>query len=247
MDKTTSADGTTLAYDRIGEGPAVICVGGALNDRHSTAPVAAALADRFAVYSFDRRGRGDSGDTAPYAVEREIEDLAAIVAVAGGAARVYGMSSGAVLALRAAVAGVPISRLGLFEPPLTAESSTAPPVAPGYSDRLAEALAAGRRDEALRLFMVELVGIPAEVAVGAVRVPGLLAIAHTLPYDAAVTGDGRLPGRVEVPVLGLAGGGSPQWMHDATRCVGGEFRVLEGQTHDVDPVVLATVLGEFFA
>lgn len=247
MDKTTSADGTTLAYDRIGDGPAVICVGGALNDRHSTAPVAAALADRFAVYSYDRRGRGDSGDTAPYAVAREIEDLAAIVAVAGGSARVYGMSSGAVLALRAAAAGVPISRLGLFEPPLTAESPVAPAAPGDYTGRLAEALAAGRRDEALRLFMVELVGIPPEVAAGATRVPGLLAIAHTLPYDAAVMGDNRLPGRVAVPVLGLAGGNSPQWMHDAARRVGGEFRVLAGQTHDVDPLVLAAALGEFFA
>lgn len=246
MHRTNSADGTTLAYDRTGSGPAVILVGGALNDRNTTAPLAAGLADRFTVYSYDRRGRGDSGDTPPYAVAREIEDLAAIVAAAGGSAQVYGMSSGAVLALRAASAGVPITRLALYEPPLKAASEAAPPQPPNYLDRLDEALAAGRRADALALFMVEQVGIPAEFASAATRMPALQAIAHTLRYDAEVLGDHDVPPLPDVPTLVLAGGESPQWMRDAARAVGGEYRVLDGQTHDVDPAVLAKALAEYF-
>jgi pimeloyl-ACP methyl ester carboxylesterase len=241
MNKTTSADGTTIAYDRVGAGPAVICVGGALNDRRTTAPVAAGLADRFTVYSYDRRGRGDSGDTPPYAVEREVEDLAAVVASAGGSAGVYGMSSGAVLALRAAAAGVPITRLALYEPPLAASTP------PDYLPRLADALAGGRRDEALRLFMVELVGLPPQVAARASQVPALQAIAHTLPYDAAVMGDETQLSRAGVPTVAIAGGDSPQWMREAARSVGGEYRELPGQTHDADPAVLADALAEIFA
>ncbi|MCT2582833.1 alpha/beta fold hydrolase [Actinophytocola gossypii] len=244
MDKTTSADGTPLAYDRVGDGPAVVCVGGALNTRHTSARLAHALADRFTVYLYDRRGRGDSGDTGPYAVDREIEDLAAIVAVAGGPARVYGMSSGAILALRAEAAGVPIARLAGYEPPLPA---LAPPAPERYPERLAAALAEGRRDEALRLFMVEVVGLPAEPAAGAARIPDLLAIAHTLPYDDAVITGGPVPVSPRVPTLTLAGGASPAWMREASRAVAGEHRVLPGQTHDVDPVVLAEALADFFA
>ncbi|OLF17820.1 alpha/beta fold hydrolase [Actinophytocola xanthii] len=247
MHLTTSADGTALAYEVVGTGPAVVCVGGALNDRRSTASVAAALADRFTVYCYDRRGRGDSGDTAPYSVEREIEDLAAMAAVAGEPPRVYGMSSGAVLALRAVAAGLSMARLALYEPPLTAGLPGAPPAPVRYAERLADALAAGRRDEALRLFMVERVGMPAEVAAGAIRFPGLQAIAHTLPYDDAVVDVDDVPHAPAVPTLVLAGGDSPPWMRDAAGSVGVEVRVLPGQTHAVDPAVLAAALGEFFS
>jgi hypothetical protein len=163
-----------------------------------------------------------------------------MVAVAGGSACVYGMSSGAVLALRAAAAGVGVRRLGLFEPPFMPGGIPA-----NYLPRLTAALAGGQRAEALRLFMVELVGIPAEVAAGTTRRPELQALAHTLVYDHAVmTGD--IPTGVEVPTLALAGGDSPRWMRDAARSVGGYFRVLDGQTHNVDPAVLATALGEYF-
>ncbi|HEX2133933.1 MAG TPA: alpha/beta hydrolase [Actinophytocola sp.] len=219
-------------------------MGGALNNRHSTAPLAKALRDRFTVYSYDRRGRGDSGDTSPYAVERELEDLAAIVAATDGAPRVYGMSSGAILALRAEASGVPMTRLAVFEPPLPA---LAPPAPPRYVERLTAALTEGRHDEALRLFMVELVGLPPELAAGASQTPELQAIAHTLPYDTAITNAGPVPVHPRVPTLTLAGSESPQWMREATHTVAGEHRVLTGQTHDVDPTVLATALAEFFA
>src|SRR3712207_475383 len=121
IDTLTSSDGTTIAFERLGDGPAVIVVGGQLADRALTRPTAEELAKHFTVINYDRRGRGDSGDTAPYAVEREIEDLEALIAEAGGTASVYGLSSGAALALHAAAAGLPIARLVLHEPPYTPE------------------------------------------------------------------------------------------------------------------------------
>jgi pimeloyl-ACP methyl ester carboxylesterase len=245
----TSKDGTALAVDRVGGGPAVVCVGGALNDRHSTAAVAAALTG-FTVYSYDRRGRGDSGDTRPYAVAREIEDLAAVVEEAGGSAMAYGMSSGAVLVLRAAAAGVPLTRLALFEPPLTGAVADAPPSPPDYAARLAAATPA----EALELFMTGVVGMPAAVVAGMRHAPvwpALEALAPTLRYDDAVMGDGTVPPGVEVPVTVLTGGASPAWMREAGRVLAAalpvaEVRELPGQTHDVDHAVLAAALREAF-
>src|SRR5919199_3454838 len=116
MDKVRSEDGTAIAFERGGEGPPIILVLGAFNDRATGAPLAAALQDRFSVVTYDRRGRGDSGDTPPYAVEREVEDLEAVIAAAGGSAHVYGTSSGAVLALEAASQGAAIESLALYEP-----------------------------------------------------------------------------------------------------------------------------------
>jgi pimeloyl-ACP methyl ester carboxylesterase len=242
-----STDGTSLAVDRVGDGPAVVCVGGALNDRRSTAPVAAALTG-FTAYSYDRRGRGDSGDTPPYAVAREIEDLAAVVEEAGGSAMVYGMSSGAVLALRAAAAGVPITRLALYEPPLTGVVPGAPAPPPDYTARLAAATPA----EALELFMTGVVGVPAEVVAAMRRAPGwqaLEALAPSLRYDDAVMGDAGVPPGVAVPVTVLTGGASPYWLREAGRVLAAALpdarvRELPGQTHDVDPAVLAAALRE---
>ena len=117
MNTVTSSDGTTIAYDRSGEGPPLVLIGGALSDRAAAGSLAEALAPRLTAIAYDRRGRGDSGDTAPYAVEREIEDLEAIVAEAGGSAFVFGHSSGAALALEAAARGLPVTKLALYEPP----------------------------------------------------------------------------------------------------------------------------------
>src|SRR3954453_10079248 len=127
MHATISADGTRIAYDRSGEGPPIVLVAGAFNTRTTTEPLAVALRDRFTVLNVDRRGRGDSGDSAPYAVQREIEDLDAVIGDAGGSAAVFGYSSGATLALHAAADGLPISRLAPHRPPLVGDAS--PPTA----------------------------------------------------------------------------------------------------------------------
>jgi pimeloyl-ACP methyl ester carboxylesterase len=249
-----SEDGTPLAVDRVGEGPAVVCVGGALNDRRSTALVAARLSG-FAVYSYDRRGRGDSGDTPPYAVAREVEDLAAVVEEAGGSAMVYGMSSGAVLALRAALAGVPITRLGLYEPPLTGAVATAPPGVPDYSRRLAAALDAGRPGDALELFLTQ-VGLPPQALPDLRRSPAwpaMEALAPTLRHDDAVLADGEIPPvtTLRTPTTVLTGGASPAWMRAAGRALAsalpnGRAEELPNQTHDVDPATLAEALTKAF-
>ena len=148
METVRSRDGTTIAFDRSGRGPSLIIVNGALSDRRAVPDLASRLADELTVIAYDRRGRGDSTDTPPYAVEREIEDLAALVDVAGGSAFVFGHSSGAVLALGAAAAGVPIARLALYEPPLMVDD-TRPPIPDDYVSHLDELVAAGRRGEAV--------------------------------------------------------------------------------------------------
>ena len=117
MDRVTSKDGTSIAYDRIGDGPAVILVGGGLDDGSENAPLVPELAEEFTVYNYARRGRGDSGDTLPYAVEREIQDIGALVAEAGGSAHLFGVSSGGALALEAAAAGIAIDRLAVYDVP----------------------------------------------------------------------------------------------------------------------------------
>ena len=157
MNKVISKDGTTIAFEQSGEGPAVILVVGAFNDRATGAPLARFLERRFTVFNYDRRGRGESGDTPPYAIEREIEDLDALIAQAGGSACVFGYSSGATLALRAAAHGLAISQLALYDPPPT--GAKAGDLAP----QLTEFIAAGRRGDAVELFQTEAVGIPAAV------------------------------------------------------------------------------------
>ncbi len=251
-----SKDGTVIAVDRVGSGPSVVCVGGALNDRKSTASVAALLADRFTVYSYDRRGRGDSGDTQPYSVEREIEDLAAVVEEAGGSAMAYGMSSGAILVLRAAAAGVPLTRIALYEPPFKSGIPGAPAAPPDYSARVAADVEAGRPGDALELFMVAVVGMPAGIVAGMRRLPmwsALEALAPSLRYDGAVAGDGSIPpvAGVAVPVTVLAGTASPDWMRAAAHAVAaavpyGISRELPKQTHNVDPGALAKELAIAF-
>lgn len=239
----------------------MIYVGGAFNDRSSGAPLAALLAPRFAVLTYDRRGRGDSGDTTPYAVEREVEDLEALIAEAGGSASVFGMSSGGVLALEAAARGLPITKLAIYEPPFTDEDDRQRR-AREYATKLTGLLSEGRRGDAAELFMTTL-GMPEEM-VGQMRGgpmwPALEALAPALAYDSAVMGNssrgGSLPAErvaaVATSTLVLDGGGSPGWMRDAARRVAdalphGQHRTLEGQTHDVAPEALAPALVEFFA
>jgi len=261
MGTVTSRDGTTIAYERAGDGPPVVLVSGALCDRKVNAPLAALLARRFTVYTYDRRGRGASGDVAggtptQHAVDREVEDIAALVAEAGGSAAVCGFSSGAALALAAAAdGGAGVSHLVMYEPPYSLEEDNRKTKAE-YTARLAEVLAAGRRGDAVELF-VRMTGAPSEVVAGLRNSPvwpEFEALAHTLAYDDAAMGDGSPPhGRlasVTVPTLVLAGGETWEWMRQTARAVadavpGAEYRTLEGQTHEVEAGALAPVLEEF--
>ncbi|HVV18372.1 MAG TPA: alpha/beta fold hydrolase [Pseudonocardiaceae bacterium] len=248
MPVVTSPDGTEIAYEHTGSGPAVVLVDGAMCYRGAgpLGPLAALLGHSHTVYTYDRRGRGASTDTPPYAVDREVEDLRAVIAATGGRAGVYGISSGAVLAL--AAAGPEITGLALYEPPFV-------PKQPGYSDRLAELLAADRRGDAVALFMAT-VGMPEQMITGMRGTPGwaaLEAIAPTLAYDDRILGDGSVPAApgVTVPTLVLSGGASPQFLQTAAKVTadaipGAEHRTLEGQTHDVAAAALAPVLAEFF-
>jgi pimeloyl-ACP methyl ester carboxylesterase len=259
MPTVTSADGTTIAYEHTGSGPALVLVDGAMCYRAAgpMRALAARLQDSFTVYTYDRRGRGESSDTLPYAVSREIEDLQAVIATAGGAAHVYGISSGAALVLAAAAAGSGITRLALCDPPFMSEVEDSTR-AKEYTERLHDLLATGNRGDAVAAFMT-YVGIPAQAVAGARTSPSwavLEAIAPTLAYDDQVLAGGHVPrdlaSAVSVPALVLASGASPAGLQQAAKAAAealptGTFRTLDGQTHDVDPVVLAPVLVEFFS
>jgi pimeloyl-ACP methyl ester carboxylesterase len=250
-----SADGTTIAFDRVGSGPPLLFVTGALCDRNTFAPLAAVLAEDFEVFDIDRRGRGDSGDTAPYAVAREVEDVAAVIAAAGGTAAVYGHSSGAALALEAAASGLNISRLALYEPPYQLDPATNR-VTSDLPERYAALVAEGRRGDAVELFM-SVVGMPPEAIAGARQQPswaGVEGIAHTLAYDAAILGDGTFPAdraaAVTTKTLAVYGANSPSWAAISAAALGAtvpdiEVRRLEGQDHDVAPAAIGAVLTEW--
>ncbi len=256
----TSADGTRITFDRSGAGPAVIFVHGALTDR--TFPVlaglAAALAPELTVFNYDRRGRGGSGDTPPYAVQREVEDLDALIGAAGGSAMVFGGSSGAALALEAAAAGLAISRLALWEPPYHVDD-TAPALPDDFGSQLDDLVQAGRPGDAVALFMTEAAEMPADQVAWMRAQPSWAlaeAIGHTVAYEAAVMGPGNaLPaGRiasVTAPTLVLNGGDSPAWMTSAGKAVAGLIPgatrlVLNGQSHNPAPESLAPALLDFF-
>jgi pimeloyl-ACP methyl ester carboxylesterase len=260
MKKVRSADGTAIAFEVVGNGPPLILVGGAFNDRSARAsgtPLATLLASKFTVYSYDRRGRGDSGDTPPYAIAREVDDLGALIAEAGGRAFVYGMSSGAILAVEGAVRGLPIDKLALFEPPLLLDTS-APKPPSDLSTRLSELTAAGKRSEAAELFLTHVVQVPAPFLAHMKSSPAwraLEALAHTLPYDVLITARGpevvaEAP-TIRVPTIAIDGGASPPWMRYGVRALAdaiphARYRTLEGQTHDVDSKLLAQALEAFF-
>jgi pimeloyl-ACP methyl ester carboxylesterase len=258
MDNVTSKDGTIITYDKLGEGPAVILVTGGSVDRMSNAPLAEVLSKQFTVYNYDRRGRNASGDTPPYAVEREIEDIDAVVDAAGGAASLYGSSSGAVLALLA-TRQLPtrITKLALWEPPYFPEGFPKPPAdtAKTYNNLIA----AGKRGDAVEFFIAKVVGLPPEFVAQARNAPWWPhqeELAHTLAYDATIMGDYTLPTElvkeVKTPTLVLDGGASFPMMHITAQAITdalphGQNRTLEGQSHDVSAEALAPVLAEFFA
>ncbi len=263
MNVVHSADGTKIAYDREGEGPALIVVDGALCARssNSKSELAGLLAPHVTVYSYDRRGRGDSGDTLPYAVDREIEDIEALIDEAGGSASLYGHSSGGSLAMDATVklGGGKVTKLAMYEPPYN-DDPAAQQAWGEYITELTEALADGRPGDAVAAFMT-LVGTPADHIEGMRKAPfwpGMEAIAPTLAYDhTAILGkDGAVPAdqaaRVPVPALVMYGEASFPFMAETARTLSqampqASLRALPGQTHEVAPEAVAPVLAEFLA
>ncbi|GHO85005.1 alpha/beta fold hydrolase [Dictyobacter formicarum] len=258
MGKVHSKDGATIAYDRSGEGAPLILVDGAMCYRAfgPMGPLVAKLAPHFTVFAYDRRGRGESGDTAPYAVEREIEDLDALIQEAGGSAFVYGISSGAALSLAAAASGLSIKKLALYEPPFNLDESVRGQPEENLK-QFKRLHAEGRRGDMVEFFMTQ-VGMPAE-AIGQMRNspmwPLMEGIAPTLIYDTTILGDGMLPSKqansVAIPTLVMAGGAGMAWMRDTAQALASaipnaQYRTLEGQTHDVSAEAMAPALIEFF-
>ena len=262
MQTVTSQDGTTLAYDQIGQGPVIILVVGALCTRSTPGAVdlAQRLSSKFTVINYDRRGRGDSGDTNPYSIGREVEDLAALIEAAGEHAHLYGHSSGGALVLEAALLlGERVGRLALYEVPYNDDPSVQP-AWQAYLADLRPLLAAGRRGDAVARFMRQ-VGTPDEQIAGMRRAPfwpALEAIAPTMAYDhAALLGPyGTVPtdrvAGLDHPTLLISGGASYPFMREtaltlAAAMPNASALVLEGQTHEIDPAVLTPVLSHFFA
>lgn len=261
MDVLSSHDGTTIAYDKLGEGPPLVLVDGALtvHSSGSGSELAKLLAPHYTVYGFDRRGRGESGDTPPYVVDREIDDIEALIDHAGGSAFLYGHSSGGPLAMQAAIRlGGKVRKIAMYEPPYNNDPGAQASWSQ-YLRQLREALAEGRRGDAVALFM-RFIGVPAEQVDVMRRAPfwrGMEAVAPTLAYDhAAILGEHwsvptELAARVSVPALVMAGDAGLPFMPAAARALTqaipqGQLRMLAGQTHDVNPGVLAPVLVEFF-
>jgi pimeloyl-ACP methyl ester carboxylesterase len=262
MNTVQSKDGTTIAFELTGEGPPLILVDGALCYRESgpMRGLAKELVSHFTVVVYDRRGRGESSDTRPYAIEREVEDLEAIIKHLGGSAYVFGISSGAALALEAANRNPSITRLALYEAPFIVDA-TREPIPSDFLDRLKAFVAAERRADAVKMFM-KFVGVPG-IFIALMRfMPAwskLTGIAHTLPYDISIVKEHEV-GRplaasrwrsATIPTLVADGTKSPAWMRNAMRQLAdvlphATYRSLERQTHMVSPKVLAPALVEFF-
>lgn len=264
MHTVTSKDGSTIAYDRTGSGPAVILIGGALGYRKFSAmeDLARRLSDRCTVINYDRRGRGDSTDNSPeVSLQREIEDLAALIEAAGGSAALWGWSSGGALAIRAAAAGIGVNRVSVYEVPFMVDPSHHYPT-PDYAERLDELVAAGDRAGAVKHFMRNAVGVPGYVVWTMRLMPmwkGLLSTAHTLGYDWAALGAHTMYGApldpaefasVTVPAQVVYGSKSPSPLQQGSRALAevlpsAELQVLEGVSHAVKMPVLAPVLADF--
>lgn len=257
-----SKDGTTIAFSRVGTGPSLIFVDGAMchRDFGPAGSTAKALASHFTVFTYDRRGRGESGNTQPYSVEREVEDIAALIQVAGGSAFVVGVSSGAALALESANRGLAIESLALYEAPFIVDD-TREPLADDYLPRLEQMIVEGRRGAAVKHFM-KAVQVPAIVVLLMQIMPSwrkLKAVAPTLVHDMTIVERYQrgkpLPSdrwsSVKVRTLVMDGGKSPAWMRNAQRALaeaipGATTRTLEGQTHMVNANVLGSAVVEFF-
>jgi pimeloyl-ACP methyl ester carboxylesterase len=260
MSRVTSRDGTSIAYNTSGSGPAVIVVDGALCSRAfgPSAKLAPLLATRFTVVTYDRRGRGESTDALPYSPAREVDDIAALIGAVGGSASLLGLSSGAALALEAAASGLPITGVAAYEPPYVDDTGTRGGA--GYAARLQEFIGRSDRGGAVTYFMTDMVQVPAPVVVMMRLMPWvwgkLKAVAHTLPYDAAVMTSFRIPrerfASIRVPVLVMNGAKTDQRLKEAARAIAqavpnAQHRELAGQTHNVKPGVLAREVAAFLS
>jgi pimeloyl-ACP methyl ester carboxylesterase len=258
MSRVISKDGSTIAHQKTGTGPALIVVDGALCSRRfgPSPKLAPLLAAHFTVYTYDRRGRGESTDTQPYAPEREIEDLAALISAAGGSASLLGLSSGGALALNAAAAGLPVAAVVAYEPPYVDEDGKRD--ATRFEGELNRLVSTGDRGGAVKYFMKNMVGAPGFVVVMMRLMPWiwrkLQAVAHTLPYDAAVMTGFRIPrdrfADIRTPVLVMNGTKTDERLKQAARDLaatipGARHGELERQTHNVSPGILAAVAIEF--
>jgi pimeloyl-ACP methyl ester carboxylesterase len=258
MQHVTSKDGTSIAYEKTGQGPALVIVGGVLGDHAQQAGLAQLLASDFTVYNVDRRGHGESGFTAPYSVEREVEDLDAVVMEAGGSAFVYGTSGPGVLCMEAAARGLSsqMQKLAVWEPPYILEGSR-PPAPADYKEQLEQLLAEGRRGDMIELFFTKAVGMPAELVAGMRQSPfwaAQEAFAPTLVYDATLMNNYALPkerlAHIGVETLVIDGGTTP-WLSQAAEAVAAAIpnarrSTIAGQPHNVADEVMAPVLREFF-
>jgi alpha-beta hydrolase superfamily lysophospholipase len=261
---TGSADGTPIAYETYGSGPVVVAVGGAFNDRNAGRELAQAIAAHgFTGVAYDRRGRGDSGDTKPYAVQREIEDLTAVISAASGEgvadqpAHAHGVSSGGALVLEAIAAGAPLATASVLEPPYKVEG--APPWPERYIETLEELEANGDREGILRYFHTRAVGLPEEMLDGMRGTPmwePLLALTYTVRYDGLCMGPSQvmpdeLLASIEAPVLAVSSTGTAMpFLPAAARAVAeglprGEYQQLEGGFHEVPATTLAPVIADF--
>ena len=261
VESVTSADGTLIALERVGDGAPVVLIGGAFNDRSTVAALAATLAPDFTAITYDRRSRGDSGNNdRSFDINREFDDLAAVIEWAGGTASVFGHSSGGVLAIEAALRGLPVERLAVYEPSYIPASARPQPGADLY-ERLVRLIGQDRRDEAVTLFQTEAVGLPAAMVEG-MRASDFwgwfTGLAHTLPYDVALHGDYEVPAArlaaLRIPVLAVDGSQSPEWIRTGTRNVAasvpdGRYLTLDGQDHGVlhHPEALHPALSGFLA
>ncbi|MGW6205538.1 alpha/beta fold hydrolase [Streptomyces sp. NPDC055089] len=256
MDKTLSRDGTLIAYRRRGDGPPLILVSGALGTAATEAPLARLLAPHFEVVTYDRRGRGASGDRSPYAVEREIEDLVALAEAVGGRPSVFGVGAGGALALEAVAAGLPAAGLAVYEPPYTPGAAGLVFKA-GCTARLHRLLSDGDRGGAVELFLT-VTGVAADTIARMRRAPlwrTLESVAHTLAYEDAVLGDGAVPAErfasVTARTLVICGGFSTATARTSSRLLAdalprGRHRTLTGQMRELAPQAVAPVLAEFF-
>jgi len=252
----TSADGTRIAYDRRGKGKTVILVGGLFCERKALAALAERMGHKFSVINYDRRGRGESGDTAPYAVAREVEDLCALIEATGSAAAVYGHSSGAGLALTAAAHGLPISRLVLHEPPYGSDDDESRRSARSLAEGVRDALARGRRNDAIELFFTAY-GLPPEAVTELGKDPKYRALAHTMIYDFEIMGEfsgGGIPLRaaraIGIPTLVIAGGASPEFFRETAAQLAeiipnSRLAMIAEHGHDAPPEAVVPVVSEF--